>query len=433
MNNLSDIFNDLFSDAFRVSVLIQIVTLGFALIFWVVLSKLLNLEARHWPLERRYKYISAFKELANELLLLFVLRTFSLALDSISGVAGLAFFITSFYGLFLFSRFLIILLKFHAPIAVVSKFDLSVLRPAYVIVGFLSVLSQISDLPSLLASPVAMVGGDNFSFNDVLLLLLGSYFLATGTALPAWGLTWLAANLFQLSKPAIRATELIIRYLIVAIGLISILVIVGVNYTFLAAIGGGLSVGLGFGLKEVFSNFISGLWLLIEGAVRPGDVLLLETGTGEDPCEVLELGMRATTLWRDRDNVELVVPNQLFFTQQMVTYSGVRDRYRRGQVLIGAAYRHPPEQVIAILEAVAATVPRVLAKPAPKGLLLRYDDSAITYAIRYWIEDPMNGISVASAVGIAVWNAFSREGIEIPYPQRVLHMDAAIPNARTQI
>ena len=433
MNNLSDIFNDLFSDAFRVSVLIQIVTLGLALIFWVVLSKLLNLEARPWLFERRYKYISAFKELANELLLLFVLRIFSLALDSISGVAGLAFFITGFYGLFLFSRFLIILLKFHAPIAVVSKFDLSVLRPAYVIVGFLSVLSQISDLPSLLASPVAMVFGENFIFNDVLLLLFGSYFLATGTALPAWGLTWLAAKLFQLSKPAIRATELIMRYLIVAIGFISILAIVGVNYTFLAAIGGGLSVGLGFGLKEVFSNFISGLWLLIEGAVRPGDVLLLETGNGEDPCEVLELGMRATTLWRDRDNVELVVPNQLFFTQQMVTYSGVRDRYRRGQVLIGAAYRHPPEQVIAILEAVAATVPRVLAKPAPKGLLLRYDDSAITYAIRYWIEDPMNGISVASAVGIAVWNAFSREGIEIPYPQRVLHMDAAIPNARTQI
>ena len=433
MSNLSDIFNDLFSDAFRVSVLIQIVTLVFALIFWFVLKKLLRLETRPWPLEKRYKYISAFKELASELLLLFVLRIFSLALDSISGVAGLAFFIAGFYGLCLFSRFLIILLKFHAPIGVVSKFDLCVLRPAYVIVGFLSVLSQISDLPSLLASPVAIVGGDNFSFNDFLLLILGSYFLATGTALPAWGLTWLAANLLQLSKPALRATELIIRYLIVAIGLISILAIVGVNYTFLAAVGGGLSVGLGFGLKEVFTNFISGLWLLIEGAVRPGDVLLLETGSGEDPCEVLELGMRATTLWRDRDNVELVVPNQLFFTQQMVTYSGVRDRYRRGQVLIGAAYRHPPEQVIAILEAVAATVPRVLAKPAPKGLLLRYDDSAITYAIRYWIEDPMNGISVASEVGIAVWNAFSREGIEIPYPQRVLHMGAAIPNARTQI
>jgi small-conductance mechanosensitive channel len=199
---------------------------------------------------------------------------------------------------------------------------------------------------------------------------------------------------------------------------------VGVNATLVAAVGGGLSVGLGFGLKEVFSNFISGLWLLLEGAVRPGDVLLLESGNGEDPCEVLELGMRATTLWRDRDNVELVVPNQTFFTQSMVTYSGIRDRRRRGQVLIGAAYRHPPEQVIALLEATAQTVPRVLANPKPKGLLLRYDDSAITYAIRYWIEDPMNGVGVASEVGIAVWNAFDKAAIEIPFPQRVVRLDS---------
>ena len=68
----------------------------------------------------------------------------------------------------------------------------------------------------------------------------------------------------------------------------------------------------------------------------------------------------------------------------------------------------------------------MLAKPAPKGLLLRYDDSAITYAIRYWIENPMDGVGVASEVGIAVWNAFQREGIEIPFPQRVVHQaDAA--------
>ncbi len=105
----------------------------------------------------------------------------------------------------------------------------------------------------------------------------------------------------------------------------------------------------------------------------------------------------------------------------------MRDRHRRGQVLIHAAYRHPPEQVIAILEAVAATIPRILETPAPKGLLLRYDDSAITYAIRYWIEDPMNGIGIASQVGIAVWKSFSTHGIEIPYPQRVLHAEGVPP------
>jgi small-conductance mechanosensitive channel len=77
--------------------------------------------------------------------------------------------------------------------------------------------------------------------------------------------------------------------------------------------------------------------------------------------------------------------------------------------------------VIALLEATALTIPRVLHQPAPKGLLLRYDDSAITYAIRYWIENPMDGVGVASEVGIAVWKAFHRERIEIPFPQRVLH------------
>ena len=429
MNSLSDVFSYIGSEVSRAAVLSQIATFALALISWIVLTKLFDLENRRWPLEKRFKYITPFKQLANELLLLLVLRAFTLALDYITDVAGLLFFVTGFYGLCLFSRFFIVFLKFYAPISIISRFDICVLRPGYVIIGFLSFLSQILDLPSLLASPLIVIGGDNFSFNDLLLLLFGSYFLATGTGLPAWGLSWIAAKVFHLSKPALRAAELIVRYLIVAIGLVSILSIIGVNYTFLAAVGGGLSVGLGFGLKEVFSNFISGLWLLVEGAVRPGDVLLLESGNGEDPCEVLELGMRATTLWRDRDNVELVVPNQLFFTQQMVTYSGVRDRYRRGQVLIGAAYRHPPEQVIAILEAVAATVPRILDTPAPKGLLLRYDDSAITYAIRYWIEDPMNGIGVSSQVSIAIWNAFSSHGIEIPYPQRVLHTEGVSPGA----
>ena len=429
MNSFSDIFGYIASEISRVSVLLQIATFALALISWLVLTKLFALENRRWPLEKRFKYITTFKQLANELLLLFVLRAFTLALDYVTHVAGLLFFVSGFYGLCLFSRLFIVFLKFYAPISIVSRFDICVLRPSYVIIGVLSFLSEILDLPSLLATPLIIIGGDNFSFYDFLLLLFGSYFLATGTGLPAWGLTWIAAKVLHLSKPALRAAELIVRYLIVAIGLVSILSIIGVNYTFLAAVGGGLSVGLGFGLKEVFSNFISGLWLLIEGAVRPGDVLLLESGTGEDPCEVLELGMRATTLWRDRDNVELVVPNQLFFTQQMVTYSGVRDRYRRGQVLIGVAYRHPPEQVIAILEAVAATVPRILDTPAPKGLLLRYDDSAITYALRYWIEDPMNGIGISSQVSIAIWNAFSSHGIEIPYPQRVLHAEGVSSGA----
>ena len=91
-----------------------------------------------------------------------------------------------------------------------------------------------------------------------------------------------------------------------------------------AAIAGGLSVGLGFGLKEVLSNFVSGLWLLFEGSVRSGEILLLE----RDPVEVRRLGLRAATLWRDRDNVELVVPNQTFITDT-TTDSGTDRMGRR--------------------------------------------------------------------------------------------------------
>jgi small-conductance mechanosensitive channel len=424
MNSIHLAFDDLLSDFSRPVVLWQFAVLLLALGLWFVVKGRLGLETSSWPLEQRFPRLTLVKTLANEALLWLMLILASRCLDFFTGVASLAIFLARFYGLCLFSRLLILVLNQHLPQDLVRRTDLRVVRPLLTIVGSFSIFAQISDLSLILQAPLFSLGGQVISFGDLSLLLFGGYFLAAGTALPAWALAWVTRKVFNLEGPAYRATALLIRYLIVGLGLVLILAQVGVNATLVAAVGGGLSVGLGFGLKEVFSNFISGLWLLLEGAVRPGDVLLLESGNGEDPCEVLELGMRATTLWRDRDNVELVVPNQTFFTQSMVTYSGIRDRRRRGQVLIGAAYRHPPEQVIALLEATAQTVPRVLANPKPKGLLLRYDDSAITYAIRYWIEDPMNGVGVASEVGIAVWNAFDKAAIEIPFPQRVVRLDS---------
>ncbi|MEY4771662.1 MAG: hypothetical protein RLZZ346_917, partial [Cyanobacteriota bacterium] len=179
-------------------------------------------------------------------------------------------------------------------------------------------------------------------------------------------------------------------------------------------IAGGLSVGLGFGIKEVFSNFVSGLWLLFEGSVRPGEVLMIDG----DPCEVRKLGLRATLLWRDRDNAELLIPNQVFFTEAATTYTA-SDRMRRSQVSVGAAYHHDPAEVIALLEATALSVPRVLKHPAPKGLLLSYGDSAINYALRFWIANPMDNVGICSEVNQAIWSAFKQHNIEIPFPQQV--------------
>ena len=421
MNDIVQLFWDLLADLVRIQVLKQFAALGLAFGVWLVLRRWWKLEGRRWPGEARWPWIALWKPLANETLLWLCFVVVGAWLVATTGVGDLARFVARFYGLCLFTRFALVVLKCYLPVLAVRTADLRVIRPLLTLVGVFALYAQFADFHALWSIKLVHWGNESLTFGGLVLLVFGTYFVTVGASLPALVAAEVLRRSLELSGPAHKASALVIRYSLAAFGLVVVLAYVGVNPTLLAAVGGGLSVGLGFGLKEVFSNFISGVWLLLEGAVRPGDVLLLESGNGEDPCEVLELGMRATTLWRDRDNVELVVPNQTFFTQSMVTYSGIRDRHRRGQVLIGAAYRHPPQTVIALLEATASTIPRVLAKPAPKGLLLRYDDSAITYAIRYWIENPMDGVGVASEVGIAVWNAFQREGIEIPFPQRVVH------------
>ena len=92
---------------------------------------------------------------------------------------------------------------------------------------------------------------------------------------------------------------------------------------------------------------------------------------------------------------------------------------RRSQVTIGAAYHHDPAEVIALLEATAMEVPRVLPTPGPKALLLNYGDSAIHYALRFWIANPIDNVGICSEVNQAIWQAFRRGGIEIPFPQQV--------------
>ena len=92
---------------------------------------------------------------------------------------------------------------------------------------------------------------------------------------------------------------------------------------------------------------------------------------------------------------------------------------RRSQVSIGAAYHHDPVEVIALLEATALEVARVLPQPAPKALLLNYGDSAINYGLRFWIANPMDNVGICSEVNQAIWQAFRQEGIEIPFPQQV--------------
>ncbi|MEB3320943.1 MAG: mechanosensitive ion channel domain-containing protein [Cyanobium sp.] len=303
-----------------------------------------------------------------------------------------------------------------------QQLESRLIRPAFLALAILAVIRQLDSVQDLAFIPMGQWFGVPLSLGQLFQALVILYLVVVGSAMPALGIAWVLQRALTLREGSRRALEVMLRYLTVAIGLLWVANHLGLNTTAVLAIAGGLSVGIGFGIKEVFSNFISGLWLLLEGSVRPGEVLFIDG----DPCEVRSLGLRAAVLWRDRDNAELVIPNQTFFTATTTTYTGT-DRLRRSQILVGAAYRHNPAAVIALLETTAREVQGVLRSPAPRGLVLSYGDSAIQYALRFWIANPMDNVSICSAVNAAVWQAFRREEIEIPFPQMVQYTLPGLP------
>ena len=314
------------------------------------------------------------------------------------------------YGLHLLHPLLLLCL----PPERVHQLESRLLRPIFLVVAALALIRDVDSVRDLAVAPLGEVFGVAISAGDLFEALVVIYLVLVGCGPPAAGLAWLVQRAVGLSEGSRKAMELMLRYMVVAVGLVAVAVQLGLNTTALVAVAGGLSVGLGFGIKEVFSNFVSGIWLLFEGSVRPGEVLMLDG----DPCEVRRLGLRATLLWRDRDNAELLIPNQTFFTEAATTYTA-SDRMRRSQVSVGAAYHHDPTEVIALLEATALEVARVLPQPPPKALLLSYGDFAINYALRFWISNPMDNIGICSEVNQAIWRAFKAQNIEIPFPQQV--------------
>ena len=306
------------------------------------------------------------------------------------------------------------LLLLFIPAPVIHELESRLLRPLFLVLVGLNLISKFDNPADLGVIKLGNLFGETLTVNNLFIAMMVSYLLLVGTKLPAAGVAWFLQKLLRCSDSSRKALELIIRYVVIGIGITAVGFHIGLNSTALVAIAGGLSVGLGFGIKEVFSNFISGIWLLFEGSVRPGEILMVDG----DPCEVRKLGLRATLLWRDRDNAELLIPNQMFFTAQATSYTAT-DRMRRSEIRVGAAYRHDPQLVLKLLEQTALSVPRVLNHPAPRALQVHYGDSAIEYSLRYWISDPMNNIGIVSEVNQAIWSAFKRDGIEIPFPQQV--------------
>jgi small-conductance mechanosensitive channel len=281
-----------------------------------------------------------------------------------------------------------------------------VLRPLFLVGVLLVSLDALGSLQALATQPLGVWFGSPIKLGRLFEVILWLYFVVVGSALPAIWVGWLVQRGLELSDGGRRAFSLVIRYLIVALAFIWALERLGINQTGVLAVAGGLSVGLGFGVKEVFSNFISGLWLLFEGSVRPGEVLMHD---GE-ACEVRRLGLRAATLWRGSDNAELVVPNQTFFTQTTTTYTR-SDRMRRCRFDLQAAANWPPQDILDLLIQIARAHPETLPQPAPQARLLEFGKEMNRYGLSFSIANPLNAGRVTAEVLLAIWQGFASRGI----------------------
>lgn len=193
--------------------------------------------------------------------------------------------------------------------------------------------------------------------------------------------------------------------------------VVGVDLTGLAVFSGAVGVGLGFGLQKVVSNLVSGIIILLDKSIKPGDVISL----GETFGWINSLGARYVSI-TTRDGKEYLIPNEDLITGQVVNWSHSND-FVRLDVHFGTAYHDDPHDVRLIAIAAAQGVERVLSFKQPVCHIVGFGDSSIDYVLRFWISDPTAGLTnIRGNVYLALWDAFRENGISIPFPQREVRM-----------
>ena len=268
---------------------------------------------------------------------------------------------------------------------------------------------------------------------EALTFTLGSYRVSLYDALGAVAIVilvfWVAAIFSDISQKQISRLAGIStgnRTLAVKMSTITIYVIaglialdfIGVDLTTLTIFSGALGIGLGFGLQKIASNFVSGLILLFEKSVEEGDLIELADGT----YGYIRRASARFTLIETFDGKEVLVPNEDLITNRVTnwTYSNPRGRV---EIQIGVSYKsdiHKAQQLI--LEA-AREHPRCIKDPEPNCYLLNYGDSSVDFTLLFWVDDVTEGRwGPKSDVMFAIWDKFAANNIEIPFPQRDLHI-----------
>ena len=213
----------------------------------------------------------------------------------------------------------------------------------------------------------------------------------------------------------------IIELAFILIGAIIAFQSIGINLSGLAVIFGLLSVGIGFGLQNITSNFVAGLILLFERPIKVGDRVTV----GDVEGDVMDINIRSTTV-RSLNNIAIIVPNSEFVSSQVVNWSH-GDRKIRLDIEVGVSYQSDLDTVLRSLKEVATENPEILRDPEPDVHLREFGDSSWNMKLRIWIDDPKRHPVVRSDINCAIVRKFRENGVEIPFPQRDFHLRSPLP------
>ena len=242
-------------------------------------------------------------------------------------------------------------------------------------------------------------------------------------------LLWLATNVGNFLDRRIQSSDELTPSLRVLIGKvlrITLFVVaaliamsgIGIDVTAFAVLSGAVGVGIGFGLQKVVSNFVSGIIILLDQSIKPGDTISL----GDTFGWIRELRARFVSVIT-RDGREFLIPNEDFITTQVVNWS-FTDELVRLDVPFGVSYDSDPHEVSRLAIEAAGNVDRVVTLgKSPVCWLKNFGDSSLDFVLRFWIQDPQNGLTnIRGKVMLALWDTFKEHEIEIPFPHREVIM-----------
>jgi small-conductance mechanosensitive channel len=273
------------------------------------------------------------------------------------------------------------------------------------------------NIKEFLSISLFKLGGSDITLWTIVYLILLLFLLFFITAKLK---RWIVYKLLEKSKIELGvriALGTFVRYIILALGFIIILQTVGINLNSLTILAGALGVGIGFGLQNITNNFVSGIIILLERPIKVGD----RVQVGEILGDVVNISMRSTTVVTN-DNIAVIVPNSDFISSQVINWS-FTDRNVRMNIPVGVSYNSEPEQVKKILLEVAEDDPAVLKTPKPDVIFDSFGDSSLNFILRVWSQQLSNKLFILkSQLYFEIFKRFKDAGIEIPFPQRDLHI-----------